>query len=167
MIFNLINRHDKLINPSIFHRMQTWSSNMYVVIAVFFEEKRTHLVYFTWAHFFYYGKMNLWSNFFFLFYLDDNDNCWWLKQCFFNDFFDIRVRIAGTSIFIFFFSFFFNLEKSVKYPQIWASIMWVCLFMKVRRAELYDLIFPKHNGEKYFLREHSWFFIYLTGVVTV
>ena len=68
MAFNLINRHGKLINPSIFHRMQTWSSNMYVVvIAVFFEEKRTHLVYFTWAHFFYYGKMNLWSNFFFLF----------------------------------------------------------------------------------------------------
>ena len=31
----LINRHGKLINPSIFHRMQTWSSNMYVVIAIF------------------------------------------------------------------------------------------------------------------------------------
>jgi len=101
---------------------------MYVVIAVFFEEKRTHLVYFTWAHFFYYGKMNLWSNFFSCFYLDDNDNCWWLKQCFFYDFFDIRVRIAGTSIFIFFFSFLFNLEKSVKCPKIWASIMWVYLW---------------------------------------
>ena len=77
MAFNLINRHGKLINPSIFHRMQTWSSNMYVVvIAVFFEEKRTHLVYFTWAHFFLLWKNESLVKFFFsCFYLDDNDNC--------------------------------------------------------------------------------------------
>jgi len=43
-----------------------------------------------------------------------------IEAMFFYDFFDIRVRIAGTSIFIFFFSFF-NLEKSVKCPQIWTS----------------------------------------------
>ena len=40
-----------------------------------------------------------------------------IEAMFFYDFFDIRVRIAGTSIFIFFFSFLFNLEKSVKCPK--------------------------------------------------
>ena len=57
-----------LINPSIFHRMQTWSCSIYVVIAV--EEKRTHLVYFTWAH---YQKM-IFGQILLLFVFDDNDN---------------------------------------------------------------------------------------------
>ena len=144
-----------MINPSIFHRMQTWSSNMYVVIAVFFEEKRTHLVYFTWAHFFYYGKMNLWSNFFSCFYLDDNDNCWWLKQCFFYDFFDIRVRIAGTSIFIFFFSSFLISKNQSNAPKFGHLSCGFIYEGEESRVVWFD--FPKHNGEKYFLKEHSCF----------
>jgi len=149
-----------LVNPSIFHRMQTWSSNMYVVIAVFFEEKRTHLVYFTWVHFFLLWKNESLVKIFVLVFIwmimiivDDWSNVFlWF-------FFDIRVRIAGTSIFIFFFSFFLISKKSVKCPQIWTSIMWVCLFMKVRRAELYDLIFPNTMDRNTFWRSILVFYL--------
>ena len=101
---------------------------MYVVIAVFFWGEAYTLSLFYMGSFFLLWKNESLVKSFFLFYLDDNDNCWWLKQCFFMIFFDIRVRIAGTSIFIFFFSFLFNLEKSVKCRKIWASIMWVYLW---------------------------------------
>ena len=92
-----------------------------------------------------------------------------IEAMFFYDFFLIlELGLQAHQFSFSSFISFFNLEKSVKCPQIWTSIMWVYLFMKVRRAELYDLIFPKHNGVKYFLKEHSCFsFIKLEGGATV
>ena len=57
--------------------------------------------------------------------------------------------------FLLFFSF---LSRKISQMPKNLGVYHVGLFIKVRRAELYDLISPNTMGEKYFLKDHSCFF---------
>ena len=131
---------------------------MYVVIAVFFEEKRTHLVILHGLIFFIMEKWIFGQIFVLVFIwmimiiVDDWSNV------FFMIFLILELGLQAHQFSFHFLLFFSFLSRKISQMPKNLGVYHVGLFMKVRRAELYDLISPNTMGEKYFLKEHSWFF---------